>query len=633
MKKKTKADIANKQQSISLQLSPRWMTWIEMIVFTLFAGVMLVGMNSDYLFTVQERSLFLNNSIFFDELTATPGGIIRWIGCFLTQFFYYPIVGASMLILIWLAIYLVTPKAFGLQRRWGFLALILTFALLSSVIDLGYWLYYHKFQGYWFAQSLSLLLTLAGLWWGRSMSSWKRYLYLGLWTALTYPILGWYALFGSLLIGLTYAFAVKTKSNPLYILAFTALLIAATPLLWYYHYEQLQLSDAWLYGFPLFQLDIMTSWITTMPFFVMTAACIGFVFVGKKRTDEVENEEKPLTLKWIAASIGALLIGGTATWIANFDDENFHAELRMTLYAEEADWKELLKEAAQHEEPTRQMVILKNIALIHSGDIGNQMFRYPNRGKLPHKRDGLKVHLAQTAAPLIYFWHGKWNYAIRWSIENGVETGFNVSELKLLARCALLNEEYETASKYIKLLEKTTFHKEEAERLEEMRRNPELITQANEYKQIRELHKHFNNDIDTDNGFCELYLIHHFSNTMNVDSKLLQEVTLNYALISKNIQLFWPRFFQYATLHSGEEMPIHYQEAAYMYGNLEKTFDISKMPFDRKRISSRYLHFQNQSQAYLRNGLTEKEVGEALKPRFGDTFWWFYYFSNDQSSY
>ena len=113
----------------------------------------------------------------------------------------------------------------------------------------------------------------------------------------------------------------------------------------------------------------------------------------------------------------------------------------------------------------------------------------------------------------------------------------------------------------------------------------------------------------------------------------MQEVALNYTLISKNIQLFWPRFFQYATLHNGKEMPIHYQEAAYLYGNLEKSVDISNMPFDRRKIVDRYQKFNNQVQAFMRQGLNEEQVAEAVRPTFGDTFWWFYYFCNNVKSY
>ena len=139
--------------------------------------------------------------------------------------------------------------------------------------------------------------------------------------------------------------------------------------------------------------------------------------------------------------------------------------------------------------------------------------------------------------------------------------------------------------------------------------------------------------LDGDNGLCEMYLLNYFSNTMNKDSKLLQELTLNYALIQKDIQLFWPRFFLYAQLHKGEEMPVHYQEAAYLYGNLERqTVDISNMPFD-KNLIQRYNSFQQLSQSLLSSGMKAPEVGQAMKASYGDTFYWFYFFCRDIHSY
>ena len=110
-------------------------------------------------------------------------------------------------------------------------------------------------------------------------------------------------------------------------------------------------------------------------------------------------------------------------------------------------------------------------------------------------------------------------------------------------------------------------------------------------------------------------------------------MTLNYALIQKDIQLFWPRFFLYAELHKGEPMPTHYQEAAYLYGCLEpQNVDISNMPFDDK-VKERYQGFQQMSQSLLQSGMQAKDVGEAMKSTYGDTFYWFYFFCRDVHSY
>jgi hypothetical protein len=57
------------------------------------------------------------------------------------------------------------------------------------------------------------------------------------------------------------------------------------------------------------------------------------------------------------------------------------------------------------------------------------------------------------------------------------------------------------------------------------------------------------------------------------------------------------------------------------------------MPFDKDRIVNRYNQFGQVSQAFLRQGMSNEQVGKAMKASFGDTFWWFYYFCNDIKSY
>lgn len=610
------------------QCGKRWkqaMPWAGGLCFALFAAIMLVGMNSDYLYTVQERSLFLANPVFFQEQMAVPGGLFHWAGCWFTQFFYYPALGSGMIILLWLATYAVMLKAFRLRGGWTALALIPIFALLCSVIDLGYWLYCLKIQGYWFSESLLLLAVMLGVWGSRKIRGRWRLLYLTLWTALGYPLMGWYALLGSVLMMAGYAFALRKEPHESWLVPlWGGLLIVAVPLLWYHHFDQMRLEDAWTFGFPMFHSEKATSLITSAPFFVMTAAVLLMPFAGSG-----EKRGAVLVMTPLVTVCGCLL----TVW-ANFSDYNYHAEMRMYRYTAEGQWGKVLEEAAAiPDTPTRQMVILKNIALTNTGELGTRAWHFDNGGKLPHTRDDLKVHMVQTATPMFYFQYGKFNFATRWAIENGVEFGFKVNDLKILARCALLTGEMEAADKYISLLEQTTFHAKEAAMLRELYRHPEKLADVEQFRVPAELHRHDTNALDSDNGLSEMYLLHNFSTTMNVDSKLLQEVTLNYAMISKNIKLFWPRFYQYATLHKGEPMPIHYQEAAFLYGTLEKSNYIKGLPFDRERVKNRYTYFQNTVQGHLRRGLTEEQVGRLVKAEFGDTFWWFYFFCNHVSSY
>ena len=214
-----------------------------------------------------------------------------------------------------------------------------------------------------------------------------------------------------------------------------------------------------------------------------------------------------------------------------------------------------------------------------------------------------------------------------------MEFGCDFDNLKTLARCALVGGEMDVARKYLDILATSIYYKDWAERLLPITHNPKLIKDYHEFDNVRELRDHMGSALDGDNGLVEMYLMNYFSNTMNKDSKLLQEVTLNYAMVQKDINLFWPRFFLYATLHPSGDMPIHYQEAAYLYGKLEPdNVSIENMPFDQQ-VKDRYASFQQVSQSLLKQGMDTTDVGEAMKGAFGDTFYWFYFFCRNIHSY
>ena len=103
-------------------------------------------------------------------------------------------------------------------------------------------------------------------------------------------------------------------------------------------------------------------------------------------------------------------------------------------------------------------------------------------------------------------------------------------------------------------------------------------------------------------------------------------MTLLCALQMKDIGLFWPRFFEYARRHPGEHIPTHYQEAAYLYGHLEPTVDISRMPFDES-VRKSYADFMAFNERCGNMSLEQKKV--AFRPAFGHTFYYFYFLVRD----
>lgn len=593
----------------------------------------LIVQNSDTLYMAQSQSFFTTDNTFLQECMHKPGGFIGWIASFLTQFFYIPMLGASIMISMWLASMWLSKWAYGVKMAWMAILSIPVVCLLVSTIDVGYWIYYMKQNGYWFYGTVGYfvtnLLVVVGY---RILKRKDRHLAVIL-VAITYPFAGWYSLVALAhltILALVESPADRSAFKKALVTLFPLILACITPWLFHRLYSGTRLEDAWTSGLFCFQSDQLTSSTRLIPFYIMAAVPLIFPLLPKRNIFKG-------ALAGVVYAVTIALMAGAYIWTEkrDFQDYNYHAEMRMYKAADEQDWDKLLDEMGSIPgDASRQMVLLKNIALLNTGEMGSKMFKYNNMGAQPHNDfDSLKIHMVQTAAPLIYYYHGKTNFASRWCIENSVEFGYDFDNLKILTRCALVGGEMKLAKKYLSILSNSLFYRDWAERLMPITKNPKLIKNYHEFDTVRELRDHMGSVLDGDNGLCEMYLLNYFSNTYRKDSKLLQELTLNYAMVQKDIQLFWPRFLAYAQLHSDEEMPVHYQEAAYLYGQLEpQSMNTSRMPFDSK-IIERYQGFQQLSQSLIQTGMDTPAVGEAMKSSYGDTFYWFYFFSRNVHSY
>lgn len=607
------------------------------IIVTVAVAVMglyhLIVRNSDMLYMAQSKDFFSFDPSFRADCMHAPGGFISWVSSFLTQFFFHPSLGASIMVAIWVASIWLSKFTFRVKMAWMAILAIPAVCLLVSTIDTGYWLYYCKQTGYWFYGTLGYLFTNLLVLFHSCFKKTTARVIMAILIAATYPFLGWYTLLALLYVAVLSLCRMKADdslASKILLPLIPLVLIGITPLVCYQFYSGVRFEDMWMAGFPFFENDNVTSFIPSIPFIVLAAVPLLFPFLPKK----VENSTG-MTWGVILVTTAVLVLSWLWVEKSDFQNYNYHAEMRMYRAAEEQDWDKVLDEMSNIPgDASREMVLFKNIALMNKGEMGTKMFKYNNMGEPPTNGfDTLRVHMVQTAAPLIYYYHGKTNFALRWSIENSVEFGYDYDHLKILARCALVSGEMEMAKRYLNILQSTLYYRDWAERLMPITEKPELIKNFKEFDSVRELRDHMGTVLDGDNGLCEMYLLTYFSQTMNKDSKLLQELTLNYALIQKDIQLFWPRFFLYAQLHQGEPMPIHYQEAAILYGNLEpQSADISTMPF-QDEVKKSYEGFHNMTQSLLQAGMGSDEIGEATKSTYGNTFYWFYFFCRDVHSY
>ncbi|MBR0047013.1 MAG: hypothetical protein IJP75_09100 [Bacteroidaceae bacterium] len=508
--------------------------YIYLFIFIAAAFLLLPVMNGDYLYTIQDNNVFISGHTFMMDIVQHAGGWITWAACYLTQFFYYPWLGSTILILLWVAIYWITIWMFGISNKFSFLALIVPLLLLYHLLDYGYWIYYAKAPAFPFVPTLTILFCLLFTWGILFLTRnlkiswrWKGLLALGL-LGIIMVIINW-----------------LSPSSP-----------------WHFNYN--------------YRHSIMTT----------------------------------------------------------LTDKNFRHELRMYRALDEFRFDDVLKEmpADNEKAPTNLMVMYKNIALMHTGRI-TDMFKTNNCGINPFKNDSLPIYTSQLGAPLIYYQFGQINYAYRWAMENAVVYGQSFRNLKMMARCAIFNQEFDLAMKYIAMLKSSIYYRDWAKEREAWMANSTNFIQHKEFQTIAPLLCEDINMLDEDEGRCEKYILDHFSDLRHPTSPLLEDVIMCLSLWTEDGYAFCIHFYDYVQNHPNQPIPELYQQGAILYGNTQDApITTRNFKFDTI-VSEKYNRFAEDYNELSQQELDTQEMAKRMKPTYGDTYWWYYYFYTDFTIY
>lgn len=586
------------------------------IAFIALAFYFLIGNYSDMLFTAQDRSDFVASCMFFSDCMARPFGLMQYLGSFLTQFFYIPTLGASILIAIWIACYAAGIKAFNLSARWAPLFLLPLACLLTSIVDVGYWIYCFQIRGYWFSQSLAYLIMLL-LVWAFRCTPWK---WQGIWyfvAALLFPLIGWTAMLMSacmLIMQGGRQIAEKRKwlfSRSQLISSLGLLLVFFAPTIWRnLIYPGVLDSVVVSGGFPWFENTTVDSTRPVIPFFILIALTLiyaSFTYINI-RWDEIKFITK-LHINHIFITVIMIAVSYFGVWKLMFNDYNFQAEMRMTQAVMAEDWQGVLKETIAAERPSHTMVMLKNIALMNTGELGTVSFEMDsNNGINIYNPDSLNLNVMLIASPLIYYNYGHMNFAIRWSMENAIGYGFSPFYLKMMAQCAKATGEKGLEERYTARLNKTLFYSDW---------KPRAVT-----KNVKDMMSVCFDALDNDQNSCERYLIEKLSTLSGSGLPVVQEVCLFNSILMRDATKFWPAFAEYSAKQQGKNIPLHYLEAYVMFKDMRPV----ELPYEidvPDIITKNYKEFWRVGQGYADRGMDENAVREMMRENWGGTYWWY----------
>ena len=600
--------------------------WLGALIVAAFA---LLYFEADLLWKVQQHNLFLNTSLFFQQQMVVPGGILSYLGAFLTQFFYFPWLGVIVLCGCWLLLMWLTKRSFNIPEKWIVLTLLPVATLLLTNMELGYWVYVIKLRGFFYVAMLGVITGVALLWAYRKLPEklWLRIAFIVLVAVVGYPLMGVYALAAVVLMGvITWRLSDTAHPSPVItriVLSAMALLsVIVIPLLYYrFVYYETNISDIYRTALPVFSItDNYPQYY--YPYYVL--ALIFLLFTLSYRQEWKAPKSAVIEFVKQGVVLGAVIAGVYHFW---YKDANFHHELRMQRCVEQADWEGVVEEGTKQDgQPTRSIVMMHNLALRRLGRQCDEMYKFP-KGSCKINTP-LPVYMYHVAGRMMLYQYGMMNECHRICIEDGVEYGWNVELLKYLTRCAIFSNEHQAARKFLDILRQTCFYRSWADYMEKLMNDKQLLANDPETGPVTHM-MHYSDKLDAVEGWVEkcimTTLAQHDSNDL-----YFQEQAVLGAMWTRDRDYFWPRLEHYYEINKNGHLPRIFQEAAWLFANLEGQEGLDEWQLDKGVQESFYEfmklmeQFRKQPSGQLRQWLYEK---------YGDTYYFEFFFLRDITYY
>ncbi|MBR4793689.1 MAG: hypothetical protein IK038_08515 [Bacteroidaceae bacterium] len=619
--------------------------------------ILLLTCGQYYLKKVEDLSIFMFDWLYFKDAIKIPAGFLGVAGAFCTQFLFYPWLGAIIWIFILLTAYQLTIRALKLPQHLQALAIIPVALLVISNMSLGYGVFIMREQDHFFAPLLGYIVSLIPLFAVRRIQPvWGRIILLVLWTAIGYPLFGTFALVGTLSAScLALIEQGRLRNDRLTVFTTGLALIILVPIISYNFFTSYRLADGWRLGLPTISDEVwnrpMRAPIQLALLFIPAMAVVSRWFKDKGTN--------------LILNLSVYLAAVIAVWGFWYKDDNFQAELAMSEAVDRFDWNEVIniykKTTAAHArsdakayaartkklagvkdqnviddiverydnrffEPTRTMVLYRDLALLKLNRALDEAFLYKDGGRAQNSRT--QIPMAFQSGKQLYLQYGLVNMSYRWCLEDIIENNWSYSTLKyLVMHCNIMNET-DFAYKYINKLRKTVFYRKWADEQLVLSRDSALMASSKPYNEILP-YMCFEDHMTNDMVKSEVFLINHFLGPEPVHpTPEYDRAALFFSMRIQDIPRFWERLLCYVNTNDFTKLPHAVQEAVVMYSSLEKK--TNPLPVDDK-IKESYDAFNRYVQGHPIRSM--KESAYPYSQKYGKTFYYYYYFIRNLQTY
>lgn len=414
--------------------------------------------NYDFLYRVEENSLFLGNSIFAGEAINQSAGLMYYISRFTIQLFVRPIVGGLLLSVLLVAIERLLSMLSPVSGKLSFCNFIPSLLILLSQTILGYGVYEADEISYIVGITYGMLLSLGIVYLAKSLSI-KGQIVVAICCAIGFFGFGFYAMLPFFLMA---ALKFKSKEKNWWMYGVAGLIML---LLLAYVASRYVFNEAYIRSLfaPMPDVFLIDAFICAF-----LAAVSAVILMAVKIEGAAEFEKKSLIINLSGLAILCLLTIGFSN-----RDVNLRALEKVQRQTENLDWNGVLNTVKDLERPTEPLGCYRFVALKNTNKLQTELFNYPCRF------DTLKTRYSKLEVLTYYadysFFMSELNMSYHWNMEAWVTTGRNAGLLKKFTIYALVRNEPMLARKYINLLKQTCSWRGWAEDHEKYIGHPDLL--------------------------------------------------------------------------------------------------------------------------------------------------------------
>ena len=324
----------------------------------------------NFLFKVEERSLFVFDLFWLKDFLYKPSGILSCISLFFTQFLHIPWLGAMIWVILLTASAELTRIVYKIPSSLCALTYIPAAIFVSYNMSMGYMVYIMNCPGYFFLPVLGYLWALLTVVLNRKcQQSYTSLLFVVIWGLAGYYIAGFYGLAAIVAAGVDMIASDYLQGKRIIPLAGLVFVVLLAPIL-FLGTTTYNLSDGWTIGLPIkvvFGLSISRIQLPLIlaMFFLLIAPFIRLAF---------EKAGKATILLTQCISMAAVIALPSTTW---YRDDNFKAELGMINAVDNLEWNKAIdifdKLQTKHNkdqswQPTRVLVLLNKLSRYSNPD-------------------------------------------------------------------------------------------------------------------------------------------------------------------------------------------------------------------------------------------------------------------------